>query len=387
VNGNQLSLFDFSHSPVPEPMPSPSEDINRFLPQYWSNSQDLAFCVVNVLLYPNELLFEFGRYIKTCRLSDVSDEVARPSPHKRFDRLAECLGKLKFSRFDRGDKGELIRTETTVLDFAIDVSFDEKELRDLRAFAVAGASTQAVGGLAEAIRNYVEETQVGDEDEHLPGLNEGQVCHLYIAMLRRLGIPEEAMPHPDDKDAVLKSMLDGIDENEIKLNWVLSETDLTKAELLAAGGPTERKRFRTALAKNLSHTLGHFHGTEEWHRHRCFSPLPILLTDGALYLAENGGGSVAGSAFWLMDAIASYQGEKKYARHLFQIWRLIVTPETEGKSRSAVLLCGDKLEKPIARQEIEFTDFLLDGETMLYASREEHQPGQKCLIILLPSEY
>jgi len=210
--------------------------------------------------------------------------------------------------------------------------------------------------------------------------------HPYLTMLRRLGISEEAMPGPDDKEAALKAMLDGIGESEIKLGWVLSETDVTKRDLLSAGSQAERERLRKALAKVLIHSLAGFSGTEEWHRHRCFSPLPILLTDGALYLAENGGGS-GPSAFWLMDAIASYQGEKKLARHPFQIWHLIVEPETEGNSRSAMLLCGDNIQKPIVRQEIEFTDFLLDGETMLYASREEHQPGKKCLIILLPSEY
>ena len=386
MKGNQLSLLDLYHPPVQAPVPSPDGDTYGFLLKYWTNSQDLAFCMVNVLLHTNELLFEFVEYIKNCRLSGVSAEVPRPSPQKLFDRLAECLGKMEFSRLDRGEGGEVIRTETTVLDFAIDVSFDEKELGDLRAFGVAGASTQEVEGLAEAIRNFVEEDNASDTDDDLPQIDKSNVCHPYIAMLRRLGIPEEAMPNQDDKDAVLKALLDGIDENEEWLDWVLSETDITKRDLLAAGSHAERERLRKALAKALSHALAGFYGTQEWHRHRCFSPLPILLTDGALYLAENGGGS-GPSAFWLMDAIASYQGEKKLARHPFQTWRLIVTPEYEGRSRSAVLICGDNIEKPIVRQEIGFTDFLLDGETMLYASREEHEPGRKCLIILLPSEY
>lgn len=222
-------------------------------------------------------------------------------------------------------------------------------------------------------------------EEARPQIEDGQVCHPYIALLRRLGTPQDAMPSPDDKEAVLKAMLDGIGQNEIKLDWVLSETDITKRDLLAAGGHAERECLRKAMAKNLRHALAGFYGTEQWHRHRCFSPLPILLTDGALYLAENGGGP-GPSAFWLMDAIASYQGEKKLARHHFQTWRLIVTPESENKSRSAVLICGE-VQKPIVKQEIEFTDFLLDGETLLYASRDELEPGKLCLIILLPGEY
>lgn len=373
MHNNQLSLFDLSRRPMQAPEPTSGEDTNSFLLKYWSNSQDLAFCMVNVLLDTNELLFEFVEYIKACRLSAVANEVPRPSPHKQFDRLAECLRKLEFSIFERGDKGEVIQTETTVLDFAIDISFDEKELSDLRAFGVQGASTEEVERLAQAIRRYVEPAEVGETDEHP-----------YIAMLKRLGISEEAMPSPDDKEAVLKAALAGIGKDETKLYWVLSETDITKMDLLAAGSHAEKQRLRKALAKALRHALDGFYGTDEWHRHRCFSPLPILLTDGALYLAENGGGS-GPSAFWLMDAIASYQGEKKLARHPFQTWRLIVMPESEGQSRSAALICGD-VKKPIVRQEIEVTDFLLDGETMLYASREETETGQKYVIILLPGE-
>jgi len=229
------------------------------------------------------------------------------------------------------------------------------------------------------------DTQTQVPREVPPQFDESPVCHPYLAMLKRLGISEEAMASPDDKEAILKAMLDGIGESDEKLDWVLSETDITKMELLAAGSHAERERLRKVLARDLHHALAGFHGTDAWHRHRCFSPLPILLTDGALYLAENGGGS-GPSAFWLMDAIAPYQGEKKLARHPFQTWRLIVTPEREGKSRSAVLICGD-VKKPNVKQEIEYTDFLLDGETMLYASREEYEYGKLCLIILLPGEY
>lgn len=229
------------------------------------------------------------------------------------------------------------------------------------------------------------DTQAHIPKEVPPQNDENDVPHPYIAILRRLGIPDEAMASLQDKEAILKAMLDGIGESEIKLDWVLSETNITKRDLLAAGSHAERQRLRKAMAQNLRNALAGFYGTEQWHHHRCFSPLPILLTDGALYLAENGGGS-GPSAFWLMDAIASYQGEKKLARHPFQTWRLIVTPESEGKSSSALLTCGDS-PKPVVKQEIEYTDFLLDGETMLYASREEYEPGKPCLIILLPGEY
>ena len=170
MSGNQLSPFDLSHHLALTPVPSPGEEVYSFLPKYWSNSQNLAFCMVNVLLCPNELLFEFMEYVKTCRLSEVADEVQRPSPHKRFDRLAECLKRLEFTLVERGDKGEVILTETTVLDFAVDVSFDAEQFKCLRAFGVEGAPTQELEGLAEVIRNYVEEKEMGDTTENLPPL-------------------------------------------------------------------------------------------------------------------------------------------------------------------------------------------------------------------------
>ncbi len=158
----QLRLFDISHG-LMKPMQSSQEDFNNCLLQLWSNSQDLALCMVNVLLCTNELLFEFVAYIKTCMLSDVADEMPRPCPHGRFDRLAECLTRLEFTLVEHGDDGEVMMTEMTVLDFAIDVSFDEKELRDLRTFGVAGASTQQVDALAEVITGFVERAFPGKE--------------------------------------------------------------------------------------------------------------------------------------------------------------------------------------------------------------------------------
>jgi hypothetical protein len=386
MSGIQLSLFDISQRSMPVLDPSSGEDIDSFLLKYWSNSEDLAACIVNVLLHSNELLFEFVEYIKTCRLAEVTEEVPRLAPRKRFDRLAECLKRLEFSRFERGDKGEVLRTETTVLDFAIDISFDERELDELRAFGVAGASTQNVEELAEVIRNYVEEAEVGDTQEEPPRLDQSP-AHPYIAMLRQLGIPEESIPEAGDTDAVLKAMLDGIGESPEKFDAVLLDTDITKSDLLSAGGPAERKRLYRILAKKLEHELACFSGTEQWYRHGGFWRHEILLTDGVMYLAENGGRN-CGTAFWLIDAIASYQGEKLLARHPFQVWKLSVT-EVEGQSRCATLVCTNgNNEKPIVEQDIEYTDFLLDA-VQLYASVEpvDELGKQKRVIILLPGEY
>jgi len=382
----QLSLFDLSQRLVQAPAPSSGKDTDDSLLKCWSNSEDLAACMVNVLLHPNDLLFEFVEYIKTCQLSEVAEEVSRPSPHKRFDRLAECLKRLEFSRFERGDKGEVIRTETTVLDFAIDISFNERELEELRTFGIAGTSIQDVEGLVEAIRSHVEGTETGEIKEAPPRLDKNH-GHPYIEMLRRLGVPEESIPEPSDKDAVLKAMLDGIGESVEKFDSILLDTDITKSDLLSAGNPCERKRFYRVLAKKLDHELANFSGTEQWFRHGGIWRHEILLTDGVMHVAQNGGRN-SGTAFWLVDAIASYQGERVLARHPFQVWKLTVT-ESDNRSRCARLVCTNgNNEKPIIEQEIEYTDFLLD-EIQLYASVEpvDETGKKKRVIILLPSEY
>jgi hypothetical protein len=396
---NQLSLFDYTPPPVVVATPvqslkgsgSSSEDASLPVPEargeeilkrfqtYWSNSQDLAFCLINVLLHPDELLFEFVEYVKTCRLSEVAGEVQRPVPHRRSDRLAECLKRLEFTLAERGDKGEVILTETTVLDLAIDVSFDEKELRDLRAFGVAGASTQQVERLVEAIRNYAEEA---GKDE--PQSQE----HPYIAMLRWLGIPEESTPDVSDKDAVLKAMLDGIGTNTDKFDSVISSTDITPQELLAAGGPAERKRLNKVLAKKLRYELAGFSGSTQWYRHAGFWRNEVLLTQGAMHLAEHGGRNF-GSAFWFMDVIASYQGEKKLVRQPFQVWKFVADhPGEDGMWNSGKVICENGNEKVIIEQKIEYTDFLLENITV-YASYEpvDETGRKKRTIILLTSEY
>jgi len=375
----QLSLFDLSLHPLQTSACLPGDEARDFLLKYWSNSQDLAFCVINVLLHPDELLFEFVEYVKACRLAEVAEEVQRSSPHRRFDRLAECLKRLGFTHVGRGENGETIMTETTVLDFAIDVSFDEGELRELRTFGVAGASTQRVEELVKAIKNYVKEEAEGKDESP---------AHLYIEMLRRLGIPEESIPDPSDKDAVLKAMLDGIGTNTDKFDSVISSTDIMPQELLAAGGPAERKRLNKMLAQKLWHELAGFTGSTQWYRHAGFWRNEVLLTEGAMHLAEHGGRNF-GSAFWFMDVIASYQGEKQLVRQPFQVWKFVADPPGEdGTWNSGKVICENGNEKVIVEQKIEYTDFLLENVTV-YASYEpvDETGRKKRTIILLTSEY
>jgi len=123
-------------------------------------------------------------------------------------------------------------------------------------------------------------------------------------------------------------------------------------------------------------SLGQFTGTEAYHR---FSILfrNIVLTDGAMYVAKNGG---TNGAFWLMDAIASHQpaARKHAALRDIQFWKLTVKPD-----HSCTLECRADSDKPVLiKQEIGYTDFDRD-EIDLWV-----QPGGENLwVIMLPSEY
>lgn len=98
----------------------------------------------------------------------------------------------------------------------------------------------------------------------------------------------------------------------------------------------------------LNH-LNQFTGTDEYHR----NPIGgMLYTDGVLYLAENA------QAFWLIDAIASYQPQLRKNPSLaqMQFWTL----DVDLQKHTAVLTCREDSEIPPAvTQNIEYTDFPL----------------------------
>lgn len=119
--------------------------------------------------------------------------------------------------------------------------------------------------------------------------------------------------------------------------------------------------------------LKHFTGADQWHRFNALMP-SALLTDGALYVAKEGG------AFWLMDIIASVQHKPKINAEYFQVWRLKV-----NEDKSALVTCDDGNENILYTQEVPHTDFNL-SEIKLYAIYPSDEPKGD-LIIMLPSEY
>ena len=123
----------------------------------------------------------------------------------------------------------------------------------------------------------------------------------------------------------------------------------------------------------LATELAQFTGTESYTNLRYpWLRTKFLLTDGTKYLAEQA------KAFWLMDAIASHQTNRKLAAEPFQVWELTVSDK-----REAVLTCSDGNKTTLVRQEIPATDFPLDKIT-LYAEQSDYLGGR---VVMLTSEY
>lgn len=115
---------------------------------------------------------------------------------------------------------------------------------------------------------------------------------------------------------------------------------------------------------DIESQLAQCYGTESYTRH----PFGMLLTDGVVIMRD------LCSAYWLVDAVASYQHEMQKDEVLssFQVWHL----EVDREKGSAVLTCtADSGLSPVVRQVIEYTDFPLksidiwvEGEVMLLPS-------------------
>lgn len=109
--------------------------------------------------------------------------------------------------------------------------------------------------------------------------------------------------------------------------------------------------------------LDQFTGTEKWYKHTLTG---LLYTDGVQFFCEEC------EAYWLLDAIASYQGDQRISDLGIQFWELMV------KNHKALLAVHEDMGMPnrIA-QEFEYAD-LPDGEYKVWVADN---------VALLPSEY
>ncbi len=122
-------------------------------------------------------------------------------------------------------------------------------------------------------------------------------------------------------------------------------------------------------------------GSESFHSH--FLP-GVIFTDGVKWLADTAG------AYWLIDAIASYQRDKKLTRdpmlHDYQIWQL----DVDLAKKQAVLTCKADTDRDVViRQQIKFTDFP-SSKVRLTVERgsmigNNGQPVA-CMVVMLPEE-
>ncbi len=120
----------------------------------------------------------------------------------------------------------------------------------------------------------------------------------------------------------------------------------------------------TKTHRLTSEDLAQFTGTDQWHRHGLNRR--VLFTDGAKYLADQGG------AYWLLDTVAICQAEKAVAAEPFQVWKLVVRED-----RTATLTCDDGNGRIVRTEHIPFTDFPLDEIALWFANG----------VIYLPSEH
>ena len=124
---------------------------------------------------------------------------------------------------------------------------------------------------------------------------------------------------------------------------------------------------------NIESGLGQFCGTEAYHR---LTILPNLVaTDGVAWLCKNA------ECFWLMDAIASYQGKcmKDPMLQDMQFWTL--TQNTEDNT--AVLICERDTGDVAIKQELEYSSFPLP-EIKIWV--EKGWAGREVMVAMLPSE-
>ena len=117
-------------------------------------------------------------------------------------------------------------------------------------------------------------------------------------------------------------------------------------------------------AKLTKADLAQFTGSENWYRHGLARN--ILFTDGAKYVADQGG------AYWLLDEIALAQrGQRRVAAEEFQVWTLRVKPD-----KTATLTCEDGNGHAVFEKAIPFTDFPVEAIELWFTNNTIYLPSE-----------
>lgn len=127
--------------------------------------------------------------------------------------------------------------------------------------------------------------------------------------------------------------------------------------------------------QGIRHGLNGFSGTDEYHVLNGAFPR-IFATDGVYFLCQSC------EAYWLFDAIASWQYHKHIRKEPFQVWRLIIEPDG-----SASLRADDGNDRELTRQDIAITDFPLPEGIKLFVESGATEGGKPFQVVLLPGEH
>ncbi len=134
-----------------------------------------------------------------------------------------------------------------------------------------------------------------------------------------------------------------------------------------AGTEIDPKRLQPQIIMTLNKSdLTQFTGTTRYYKHLT----GLLYTDGVQYVAEQG------KAYWLIDAIVSWQFDPNIQKDPMlqdiQFWKLKV-----NQDNSAVLICERDSGNVAVTQEIKLTDFSLPKISLYFTQN----------VLMLPSEY
>lgn len=121
---------------------------------------------------------------------------------------------------------------------------------------------------------------------------------------------------------------------------------------------------RSYTAEELTAHLAQCHSSERLYRHWTAR---LVYTDGVQQLAELAG------AYWLIDAVASHQPNPLVRQEPFQVW---VLSRITGR-RFTLEMNDGNTTRAILRQDLEYTDFPLDTQTLYLTGG----------VLMLPGEY